>query len=89
MTTKKLETTAHENNIALRSRFEGIFNFLFDDVYPEEQKRSAFRYSRKIKIKNYSNIQARYMRLKAVCGTLTRKKQISYSKYGIIKEYLI
>ena len=27
---------AHENIHAPRSRFKGIFNFLSDDVYPEE-----------------------------------------------------
>ncbi len=57
------KSVAHENISASRSRFNGIFNFLLDDEYPEVQERSDFRYSRKGKIENYLNIQARYMRL--------------------------
>ena len=36
MITLEYKTVANENVYAPRSRFKGIFNFLFDDEYPEE-----------------------------------------------------
>ena len=54
---------AREYIVASRSRFNGIFNFLCDDKYQEERERSDSRYFRNKKIKNYLNVQARFMRL--------------------------
>ena len=76
-TLQECEIVADVNEHASRSRFKGIFNFLLDDEYPEVQERSDFRYSRKGKIENYLNMQARYMRLCALCGTSTRKINLS------------
>jgi len=80
-TSQERETIADVNKHASRSRFKGIFNFFLDDEYPEVQERSDFRYSRKGKIENYLNMQARYMRSFAVCGTKTRKTFTNKVKY--------
>ena len=47
VTLQEHKTAAREHIRASRSRFNGIFNFILDDEYPEVQEQSDFRYSRK------------------------------------------